>query len=113
MTVPNGYVEVAGVFVPEDLAPTVMTAIRAIYADQVAGMDDASAVAQVSKSVMADLLERNAVWAGTVAMQTEIGRLQDQLATAQATHRDAIETARLAARAQAVRLLGPEDPVPS
>lgn len=113
MTAPNGYVEVAGLFVPVDMAPTVMAAVRAIYATEVEGMSNVSAVAQVTKSVMADLLERNAVWEGTQAMQAEIASLQDALATAQARHRDAIETARLAARQAAARLLGPEDTPPA
>lgn len=109
MTVPPGYQEVAGLFIPVDMVPNVMAAVRSIYAVETAGMDDVSAVAQVTKAVIADLLERYAVWQGTVVMQAEVGALQDALATAQIRHRTAIEAARVAALTQASRLLGPEE----
>lgn len=102
---PPGYVQIAGLNVPDDVAPTLLEAIRAIYATQTAGLSDEDAVATVTWALMADLLTRYAVWSTTRDTQQAIATAQAAAAAAQTAAQQQITHAQLAAGAAAARII--------
>jgi hypothetical protein len=109
----DGYVEIAGLNVPLDVAPTLMAAIRTIYASQVEGLDDATAVAVVTKAVMVDVLDRYALWLGAADLQATLAPLQQAVTDAQTEGQSQIAAARAAAAASAACILAPGQQPPA